>query len=166
MSELVHAVLTDGPIDIGTLVAQVAHPGVGAVATFLGTVRDLNDGRAVTGIDYESYGPMAREEMERIAREAVTAWPGLRVSVVHRIGMLQVGEVSVAIACAHARRAPAADAMRQVIEELKVRVPIWKREHYTDGDRQWVDPTASEGVGRGSAEHAAAPAHRSREATS
>lgn len=146
MSECVRAVLTDQPLELARLLADVAHPGVGAVASFLGTVRDLNDGRPVTGIDYEAYGPMAEAEMTRIAQEAVARWPGLRVSLAHRTGTLTIGEASVAIACAHARRAPAADAMRQVIEELKVRVPVWKREHYTDGERVWIDPTAAAGT--------------------
>lgn len=123
------------------MVASVVDGGVGAVATFLGTVRNLNDGRAVTGIDYEAYQPMAEREMRAIADEVMSRWPGLRVAIVHRVGTLQVGDISVAIACAHARRAPSADAMREAIEALKVRVPIWKREHYADGDRSWVDPT-------------------------
>jgi molybdopterin synthase catalytic subunit len=128
-------------IDLGALVASVSHPGVGAIATFLGTVREFNDGRPVTGIDYEAYEPMAEREMQAIAREVCGQWPGLRIALQHRLGTLHVGDVSVAIACAHARRAPAADAMRQAIEALKVRVPIWKREHYVDGEWTWVDPT-------------------------
>lgn len=143
MTAPVRALLSDQPLQLSELLTHVAHPGVGAVASFLGTVRDVNEGRAVTGIDYEAYGPMAQAEMERIAQEAVVRWPGLRVSVAHRTGTLVIGEASVAIACAHARRAPAADAMRFVIEELKVRVPVWKREHYADGHREWIDPTAT-----------------------
>jgi len=128
-------------IDLNQLVAHVQHDGVGAVATFLGTVRDVNDGRHVTGIDYEAYQPMAEAEMRAIAAELGAQWEGLSVAMVHRVGTLAVGDVSVAIACAHARRAPAADAMRTAIEALKVRVPIWKREHYTGGEWTWVDPT-------------------------
>ncbi len=128
-------------IDLNRLVALVQHDGVGAVATFLGTVRDVNDGRHVTGIDYEAYQPMAEVEMRAIAAELGAQWEGLSVAMVHRVGTLAVGDVSVAIACAHARRAPAADAMRTAIEALKVRVPIWKREHYADGEWTWVDPT-------------------------
>lgn len=135
--------LVTAPIDLAQLVQRVSHASVGAIATFLGTVRELNDGRAVTGIDYEAYEPMAHREMDAIAREAAERFPGVRVNVVHRLGTLAVGEVSVAIACAHARRAPAADAMRMVIEELKVRVPIWKREHYADGEFTWVDPSGN-----------------------
>jgi molybdopterin synthase catalytic subunit len=133
--------ITTEPIDLNGMVSAVVDSGVGAVATFLGTVRDTNDGRAVTGIDYEAYQPMAEREMRGIAEEVAARWPGVRVAVVHRVGTLRVGDVSVAIACAHARRAPAADAMREAIESLKLRVPIWKREHYADGDWTWVDPT-------------------------
>ncbi len=138
-----HAGLTDGFLDLSELIARVSHTSVGAIATFLGVVRDVNDGRAVTGIDYEAYQPMAEREMLAIATEVASRHVGLRISIVHRIGTLTVGEASVAIACAHARRAPAADAMREAIEALKVRVPIWKREHYADGEWQWVDPTGS-----------------------
>lgn len=133
--------ITHEPIDITTLLAAVSHASVGAIATFLGTVRELNDGRPVTGIDYEGYEPMAVREMQGIADELSKEWPGLRVAIVHRLGTLQVGDVSVVIVCAHARRAPSADAMRRAIESLKVRVPIWKREHYVDGEWTWVDPT-------------------------
>ncbi len=140
---VVSARLTDQPVDVGAVIALVQHESVGAIATFLGTVRDVNDGRSVTGIDYEAYQPMAERELGAIAAEMADRWPGVRVAIVHRTGTLRVGEVSVAVVCAHARRAPAADAMRAAIEALKVRVPIWKREHYTDGAWTWVDPTAA-----------------------
>ena len=138
--------ITSAEIDVNALVAAVLDSGVGAVATFLGTVRDVNDGRDVTGIDYEAYQPMAEREMRAIANEMMDRWPGLRVAIVHRVGTLRVGDVSVAIACAHARRAPSADAMREAIEQLKVRVPIWKREHYATGEWTWVDPTRQHSV--------------------
>ena len=136
-----HVAVVVDTIDVANLIARVAHAGVGAISTFLGTVREHNDGRAVTGIDYEAHEPMAGLELTTIAQEACTAMPGLRLAIEHRIGTLVVGEVSVAIAAAHARRAPAMAATQYVIEELKQRVPIWKREHYVDGERRWVDPT-------------------------
>ncbi len=135
--------ITHEPIDVAALIAAVSHARVGAISTFLGTVREVNDHRPVTGIDYEGYEPMAVREMQGIADELVEEWPGLRIAMIHRLGTLQVGDVSVAIACAHARRAPSADAMRRAIESLKARVPIWKREHYVDGEWTWVDPTNS-----------------------
>jgi molybdopterin synthase catalytic subunit len=102
----------------------------------------VNDGRDVTGIDYAAYEAMAARELTAIAHE-VAARTGARVAVEHRIGTLVLGEASVAIAAAHAHRAPAFDACRAVIEEIKRRVPIWKREHYADGGRAWVDPTVA-----------------------
>ena len=134
--------IIDRPIDITQVMAQVEDAGVGAISLFIGTVREHNEGRAVTGIDYEAYQPMAEHELRRIAEETCAASDGLRVAVVHRVGTLKVGEASVVIATAHARRAPAMLGAQRVIEVLKQRVPIWKREHYVDGDRRWVDPTA------------------------
>lgn len=138
-----HVAIVTTPIDVTALITQVTDPGVGAVSVFLGTVRDLNDGRPVTGIDYDAYRPMAESELRAIASGACAAMPGLRVALEHRVGALTVGDVSVAIASSHAHRAPALDATRAIIEALKQRVPIWKQEHYVDGDRAWVDPTAS-----------------------
>ncbi len=141
-----YAAIVDRPIDVAALIARVSDDGVGAVSVFLGTVRDINDGRAVTGIDYSAYRPMAESEMMAIAGEVCQTTPGLRIAIEHRVGTLAVSEVSVAIATSHARRTPALDAARLVIEALKVRVPIWKNEHYVDGDRAWVDPTGAQGL--------------------
>lgn len=138
-------VITRDPIAAEALVRAVAHQANGATSLFLGTVREMNDGRAVTGIDYHAYEAMAEAEMGRIADEVARAYPGIRIAVSHRIGFLALGEISVAIAVSHAHRAPAMDATRFVIEALKRRVPIWKREHYADGSREWVDPTAGGG---------------------
>ena len=132
--------LTDQSIDVERLTREVAAEGRGAISIFLGTVRNSNDGRPVNGIDYSAYDAMAFAEMSRIIDEASEKFPGVALSVEHRLGTLRVGDISVAIACAHAHRAPALDANRYVIEELKRRVPIWKREHYLDGTSEWVDP--------------------------
>src|SRR5688572_32022533 len=118
--------LVRSPIDVARLVAEVADDAVGATTVFLGTVRDVNDGRAVSGIEYRAYEPMAERELAAIAREAAQRFGTPRLVVEHRLGTLGLGEVSVAIAVAHARRAPALDAQRHVIAELKRRVPIWK----------------------------------------
>ena len=142
-----HVALVREPIDVAHVLASVAHPATGATTLFLGTVRDANDGRPVTGIEYSAYEPMAEREMHAIAAEAAERFGDTRVALVHRLGMLTLGDASVAIAVAHARRAPAMDAQRWMIEELKRRVPIWKLEHYVDGTREWVDPTA--GADRG-----------------
>ncbi len=131
--------LVDHPLDPATLLAEVADDGSGASTLFLGTVRRTNQGRAVTGIDYSAYAPMADAEMRRIAEEAVERFGTSHVVIEHRLGTLMLGEASIAIAVSHERRAAAMDAQRYIIEEFKARVPIWKREHYVDGDRAWVD---------------------------
>ena len=132
--------LTAQPIDVPALTKEVTSDERGAVSVFLGTVRNSNEGRAVNGIDYSSYDAMAVAEMNRIVNEAIARFPGVAIALEHRVGTLSVGDVSVAIACGHAHRAAALDANRYVIEELKRRVPIWKREHYLDGTSEWVDP--------------------------
>lgn len=133
--------LVRSPISADTLLAQVAGEGHGAAALFLGTVRNQNAGRAVTGMEYSAYEPMAEREMARIVDEARGSFEVDALALQHRLGTLAIGDVSVGIAVGHAHRAPALDAVRFVIEELKRRVPIWKREHYVDGTREWVDPT-------------------------
>ena len=138
-----HASLVDRPIDPATLLRVVADPAAGATTLFLGTVRNSDDGRPVTGIDYHAYAGMAVGQLETILREASHRYGTCRISAEHRIGYLAVGEISVAIAVSHERRAPALAAAQYVIDEIKRRVPIWKREHYADGTRQWVDPSAT-----------------------
>ena len=140
---ILHAFLVSHPIDVATLINDVSWEANGATSVFLGTVRNVNDGRKVTGIEYTAYGSMAHRELLIIATEAAEKFGPLALSVEHRIGTLEVGDVSVAIAAAHPHRAQALDATRYVIEQLKKRVPIWKREHYADGSREWIDPTAS-----------------------
>jgi molybdopterin synthase catalytic subunit len=138
---LLHSAIVSAPIDVAALITRAQDAGVGALSVFLGTVRDLNDGRPVTGIDYEAYEGMAARELAAVAEEACATIPGLRVALEHRIGTLGIGDVSVAIVAAHAHRAQACDGSRAIIEALKQRVPVWKREHYVDGDRVWIDPT-------------------------
>ncbi len=140
---MIRTAITTSPIDAAALLAEVTTDATGATALFLGTVREVNDGRAVTGIEYSAYTAMAGEELQRIAKEASERFDGLRIAVEHRVGTLALREISVAIAVAHARRAPALETSRTIIEALKQRVPIWKRESYVDGDRQWVDPTTA-----------------------
>ena len=155
-----HSRLVRRVISADALLAAVASPAHGASTLFLGVVRDHNDGRAVDGIEYMAYESMAERELGRIVTEAEARFPGVHVTVEHRLGLLAIGDASVGIAVSHAHRAPALDAQRYVIEELKRRVPIWKREHYADGSRDWVDPTAGaagESVGSGSVAGSIAP---------
>jgi molybdopterin synthase catalytic subunit len=130
------------PLDPSALLAEVAGVANGASIIFVGTVRDVNDGRAVSGIEYTTYETMAARELEAIVAEAASRFGTTDVVVEHRVGRLGLGEASVVIAVAHPHRAQAYDASRFIIEELKRRVPIWKREEYVDGTRAWVDPTA------------------------
>lgn len=126
------------PIDASALLAEVSQRGNGATLLFLGTVRDMNDGRAVSGMEYTAYEEMAERELGRIVCEAVARCASEDVVVEHRIGALHLGDVSVAIAVAHPHRAPAYDASRYIIEEIKKRLPVWKREAYLDGSSAWV----------------------------
>jgi molybdopterin synthase catalytic subunit len=135
-----HAALVDLPIDTAALLRAVADPRAGATALFLGTVRNVHDGRPVTGIDYHAYAAMATRHLAAIVAEANERYGTCGVSAEHRVGYLALGEISVAIAASHERRAPAFAAARYVIEEIKRRLPVWKREHYADGTREWVDP--------------------------
>src|SRR5690606_26526454 len=99
----------------------------------------FNDGRTVNGLDYSAYGPMAERELAAIVADATQRWSGARIACEHRIGSLDLGDASVVIAVAHPHRGEAFDAARFVIEELKARLPIWKRERYADGTLAWVE---------------------------
>jgi molybdopterin synthase catalytic subunit len=135
------ASLVTSEIDPASLINQVSSPQYGAISLFAGTVRDVNEGRSVSAIEYSAYKTMASAELERILDEAGARFGVSDLVVEHRIGLLELGDVSVAIASAHEHREPALDCTRYVIEEIKKRVPIWKKEHYADGTREWVDPT-------------------------
>ena len=134
-------------IDPAALMRAVGRPANGAVLLFLGVVRDMNDGRRVTGIEYSAYEPMAEAELASIAREAAERFGTPDIAIEHRLGDLDLEEASVGIAVAHPHRGAAYDASRWIIEELKRRVPIWKRERYVDGTRDWVDPLGRPAAG-------------------
>ncbi|HEY4671466.1 MAG TPA: molybdenum cofactor biosynthesis protein MoaE [Gemmatimonadaceae bacterium] len=133
-------------IDPTPLIAEVKSNEIGAISVFLGTVRDTNDGQSVTALDYSAYTSMAESELSDIVDEAETRFGIHSIIVEHRVGELSLGEVSVAIVTAHQHRQPAIDCAGFVIDEIKKRVPIWKREHYADGSRVWVDPTRRSGA--------------------
>ncbi len=116
----------------------VGDPGDGASVLFLGHVRDHNDGRPVTGLSYDAYAEMAGPLLAQIVAEAAETLGTHRIAAVHRIGDLDVGEVSVAIAVSSPHRAHAFEACRQVIDEIKRRLPVWKEEHYADGPARWL----------------------------
>jgi molybdopterin synthase catalytic subunit len=129
--------LTDQPIAIDPVQAAVARPGAGGIALFVGAVRDEAEGRPVTLLEYEAYHPMAIAEMTRILDEIERANPELRLAVSHRVGALHVGDVAVVCAASAPHRPEAFRACRLLIDEIKARVPIWKREHGPDG-AYWV----------------------------
>jgi MoaE-MoaD fusion protein len=137
------ALLTDGAIDVASVIAAVSAPARGAVLLFLGTVRDRERAagpgrrRAVERLTYSAYRPMAEERLLRIVTEIEAANDGLALAVVHRLGEVPAGEASVAIAAASPHRAAAYEASRGMLERLKREVPIWKREHYAGGGAAW-----------------------------
>lgn len=130
--------ITRSPIDEQRVVAEVARPEAGAMLTFAGVVRNDHLGRSVVGIDYHAYTPMARREIERLEEEIGTRWEDVRASIVHRVGRLDVGEVSVLIAVSSPHREEGFQALSWAIDTLKERVPIWKKELYTDGEA-WIE---------------------------
>jgi molybdopterin synthase catalytic subunit len=129
------------PLELTTLIAQVESPVRGGVACFLGAVRNIQDGRKVLRLEYSAYAPMAEAECARIVAEAESRWD-CAVALAHRVGTLEVGDTAVAIAAASPHRDEAFAACRYVIEEVKRRVPIWKREFFGDGTVEWVGTTA------------------------
>lgn len=129
--------LTDRPLDVEGVVATVAAPSRGAVLLFLGTVRDHHAGRAVRALTYSAYRSMAEERLRRIVQELEAEGDDLSLAIVHRLGEVPAGQPSVVIACASPHRAAAYEASRTALERLKKEVPIWKREHYGDGETAW-----------------------------
>ena len=133
-------ILTHAPIDLTALHAATSQDG--ALCVFVGIVRDYNDGRAVSYLEYEAYEEMALALMQEIADELQQRWPVTNVRLVHRLGRLEIGEPSVAVAVTAAHRAEAFAACRHAIDTLKATVPIWKKEFYADGSR-WIGSPVS-----------------------
>jgi MoaE-MoaD fusion protein len=133
--------VTDAELDPRAVEAQVAGPGEGAIVTFVGTVRDRARGRTVTLLEYEAYASAAEKMLARVGDEARSQWPEVRIAIHHRTGALVPGEASVAIACASPHRDEAYAASAFAISRIKEIVPIWKKEHYEDGET-WVGSEA------------------------
>jgi molybdopterin synthase catalytic subunit len=131
--------ITRDAIDPAAVLASVGASGHGAEVLFLGVVRDHNEGRPVVSVLYEAYEAMAERVLATLVAEAEARRPGIRVAAVHRVGELRVGEVSLAVAVSSAHRADAFDAARELIEEIKRRLPVWKQERYSDGERRWLE---------------------------
>jgi len=144
--------LRDKALSLDEVIAHVSRPGAGGIATFVGVVRDESDGRAVTRLDYSAYDAMAKREMTKIADEIEKEIEGVRVSAIHRLGSLGVGDAAIICAASAPHRGEAFKACRELIDRIKARVPIWKREFGPDGAAWvgWVDARCSpEGDGHG-----------------
>jgi len=131
-------VVTSAPLDVARASALVPARGDGAVATFVGLVRDHNAGRRVLWLEYEAYAPLAVKAFEQIASETTARWPDARLAIHHRTGRVEIGDASVVIAAASPHRAEAFAACRYAIERLKQIAPIWKHEHF-DGGEAWIE---------------------------
>jgi molybdopterin synthase catalytic subunit len=132
--------LTRDALSVDRLVAEVAASTFGGTCVFLGTVRNGPDEHGVTAIEYSAYEEMVDAEFSRLLADARSRWPEARIAVRHRLGTIPVGEASIAIVAAAPHRAQAFEACRYVIEGVKQRIPVWKKELRVDGSEVWVDP--------------------------
>jgi molybdopterin synthase catalytic subunit len=132
--------LTADTIYASDVVSRVADRNSGAVVLFLGTTREMTGERRTVSLDYEGYPEMARKKMQELESEARRRWPIIECAIVHRLGHLEIGEASVAVAVSCAHRQPAFAAGQWLIDTLKQVVPIWKRENWADGTAEWVHP--------------------------
>lgn len=139
--------VTDKPINLQELVDCVTDPEAGAIATFIGTTRNNNEGRKVIALDYEAYPEMAEKELTRLGEEAKRKWQIRRMAIVHRVGPVQITEPSVMIAVSAAHREAAFGACRFAIEEIKKTVPIWKKEVY-EGGEIWIGTQSGQPLNR------------------
>jgi molybdopterin synthase catalytic subunit len=138
---MIHTAVVSDVIEPGEVLSLVGANEDGAAVLFLGVVRDHADGRSVSGMKYEAYAEMAEPVLREIATEASERLGTDRLVVVHRVGELTIGDVAVAIAVSSPHRDESFVASRYVIEEIKKRLPVWKKEHYSDGDEEWVEGT-------------------------
>lgn len=127
-----------GPLSVDEALGRVMHPHAGGVVVFLGTVRGLTGEQRTVALEYEAYGPMAEKVMARVAGEVRERWPDVRLALLHRVGHLEVGEISVVVAASAPHRPQAFAAARRAIDRLKEIVPIWKREIGEAGEAAWV----------------------------
>lgn len=141
--------LTDGPIDFAALTEEMRSNQAGAVVLFLGTVREMTEGRRTIALDYEAYRQMAEAKLQELVDEARARWPVVKAGIVHRLGRLELGDISVAVAVSTPHRQQAFEAGKYLIDRLKQVVPIWKKENWADGSTEWVHP----GVESNSAPH-------------
>ena len=131
--------ITAQEIEPDRLRDELVDRGAGAYVGFEGWIRDSNDGQQVLQLEYEVYEPVAVKEGEKVIAEARSKFPILHVECVHRSGLLEIGECAVWVGVTSAHRDEAFKACRYIIDEIKIRLPIWKKEHYVDGDSGWVN---------------------------
>lgn len=131
--------LTSDPIDPAVLEASLDSPSAGAVVTFVGRVRNHSQGREVLRLDYEGAEALAANQFDLLERDTRARFEVEEIGCAHRIGTLEIGDIAVWIGVSSAHRGPAFDACRFLIDELKKRLPIWKKEHYADGDSGWIE---------------------------
>jgi len=131
--------VTADEIDAAQLKHALSNPGAGGFCTFEGWVRNENEGREVERLEYEAYEPLVISEGEKVLAEARSRYPYLEARCVHRTGLLEIGDLAVWVGVASAHRDEAFKACRYIIDELKVRLPIWKKEHYVVGESGWVN---------------------------
>lgn len=129
--------ITKDPISIEAVVNQVVHPHAGAINTFIGTVRELTKGKKTLFLEYDSYVAMAEKKLAQIGNEINDQWPEARTAISHRIGKLDITDIAVVIAVSTPHRADSYEASRYAIERIKEIVPIWKKEHWEDG-QSWI----------------------------
>ncbi len=134
--------LTHDPIDITAVTESVRSTQSGAVLVFLGTVREMTGDRQTVALDYDAYPEMAVAKMKELEQQAREKWPVDRLAIVHRLGHLELGDVSVIVAVSCPHRGDAFDAGKWLIDTLKVTVPVWKKENWADGTTEWVHPGA------------------------
>lgn len=134
--------LTDNPIDAAAVLRHVESPLAGAAVLFLGTTREVTGQQRTLWLDYECYEEMARQKLAELAATAQERWTLLGCAIVHRLGRVDVGQASVAVAVSAAHRQAAFEAGQWLIDTLKQVVPIWKQEHWADGSSEWVHPAA------------------------
>jgi molybdopterin synthase catalytic subunit len=132
--------ITESSIDYAALTERVRSSRAGAVCAFLGTVREFTGDRRTLALDYEAYPEMALKKLRELEEEATNRWPIIDVAIVHRVGRLDLGEISVVVAVSCPHRDQAFEACRWLIDTLKQVVPIWKREEWADGTHEWVHP--------------------------
>jgi len=132
--------ITTERIDTESVLRAAGSPNAGAIVLFLGTTREFTRGRQTASLEYECYPEMARQKLAQLEAEARRRWPLEGCVIVHRVGHLEIGEASVAVAVSTAHRHAAFEAGQWLIDTLKELVPIWKKENWTDGESQWVHP--------------------------